>query len=159
MNEFCFNFPLVERPSQCGQNTERSLSNPRLDLESGVDLLFDPVAPLRLVGLNIDVVDEGAQVLEAVEVAEKLVDVVGHLGLITVLQSESLLVQLADAIHVLADVVVVYERIRGVVCRELDQQDRVALVRQGCGGRLLRSLIRGLCVLHLSMRSSFFWLG
>ena len=62
-----------------------------------VDLLLNPIPALRLVRLDVNVVDEGAQVLQAVQVEEKLVHVVSDLLLLSVLKTESLLVELTDA--------------------------------------------------------------
>ena len=115
-------------------------SDARLSFQSAVDLLLYPVAAFRLVGLDIDVVDEGAQVFQRVQVQEELVHIVGHLLLVGVLQAKTLLVKLANAVDAFADVVIVDERLARLILVELEKQDGVALVLLGCLGRRVHDL-------------------
>ena len=119
--------------------------------ESGVDLLLDPVSPLGLVSLDVLVVDEGSKVFQTVEVQEQLVHIVAHFLLIRVLQSESLLIELANSINTLGDVLVIDKRLGCLIGRELEQEYGVAFVGDGCLGRsFTRRRGRG-CYLFLSL--------
>ena len=60
--------------------------------------------------------------------------VVSDLSLVAILQAQALLVQLAYAIHTLADIVVVDEGFGSLICCELEKQDGVAFVLNGIGG-------------------------
>ena len=99
-----------------------------LPLKSTVDLLLDPLPAFRFVCLDVHVVDHRAQVFKRVKIDKQLVHIVGHLILVTILEAQSLLVQLADAIDALVDVIVVDECLRGLVSGKLDQKNRVAFV-------------------------------
>ena len=99
-----------------------------LSFEPIVDLDFKPLPALGLVSLDVDVVHQRAEVRERVQVAEQLGYVVGNLRFVSVLDLELLLVELAEAVDALADVVVVEESARRVVLRELKKKDRVTLV-------------------------------
>ena len=80
-----------------------------LPLESTVDLLLDPLPAFRFVRLDVHVVDHCTQVFERVEIDKQLVHIVDHLILVTILEAQSLLVQLADAIDALVDIIVIDE--------------------------------------------------
>ena len=73
-------------------------SDSDLSLESTVHLLLDPVSTLGLVGLNIDIVYKCADVGQLVQIREQLLHIVGDLLLVTVLQTQALLVKLADPV-------------------------------------------------------------
>ena len=61
---------------------DRLHSDSSLTFKATVYLLFDPISALRFIGLNIDIVDEGAEVFQGVQVGEQLVHIVGHFLLV-----------------------------------------------------------------------------
>ena len=58
-----------------------------LTFETAVDLLLDPIATFRLISLNIDIIDHCANFAESIQVCEQLLHIIGHLLLVTVLES------------------------------------------------------------------------
>ncbi len=72
---------------------------------------------------------KGAEVLQGVEILEKLGHIVAYLGGLAVMRDlQFLLIKLAEAVYALADVVVVQEGAGVVILCELEQQDSVTLV-------------------------------
>ena len=97
-------------------------------LESIVHLDFEPIAALGLVRLDVDVVDHRTEICEGVKVREKLSDIVANLAFVSVLDLKFLLIKLAEAIHALANVIIVQESSGGVILSELQQENSVPFV-------------------------------
>ena len=60
-------------------------SDPGLTFETTVHLLLDPIATLGFISLDIDVVNEGSNILQRIYVGKQLVDIVCDLFFIWVL--------------------------------------------------------------------------
>ena len=100
-----------------------------LPLEAVVHHLLQPLARLRLICFQVHVVDQTSHIRQRVQVAKQFLHVVSHVRCAArVLNLEFLLVELADAVHALANVVIVQEGLAGQVSSELEQQNGVALV-------------------------------
>ena len=117
-----------------------------LTLQTQVKLLFDPFLWLWLVSLDINVIYEGAQICQTVQVGEQFVHIVGHFLFVRVFKLETLFIQSKHPVHTLVDVLVVDESFRCFVRRELQQQNGVPFVLEGClRGRVCGD--RGGCLL------------
>ena len=76
-------------------------------LQAPVNLVFDPLFSFGFVSFDIDIIDEGPQVAQRINVLEQFIRVVSDLLFVSILEFKLLLVEVAKPIHAELHAVVV----------------------------------------------------